>query len=562
MTTTIPDRAPTAADCVLTGGKIWRGLGLGFAAALAIRDGQVLASGTAAEIAPLIGPGTRVIELSGRLAVPGFNDAHLHLLPFGLAMTEVDLRPEVAPTLDAMLAALRARAAVIPPGEWVIGRGYDQFELDVKRHPTRDELDAACPDHPVYIVRTCGHLAVANTPALALAGIDEATPSPEGGLIERQDGRLTGLLAETGCHPVMAVLPVPSVEAMVDAIERGGRALLRHGITSCMDAAVGLYHGWPEMAAYRRAHTEGRLPVRVYATLMGDKTRSILPEAMAAGLVTGVGDDMLRIGGVKIFTDGSTGGRTAAMSRPYLGGRPDDLGLLCIPDDAELRAMVLDAHRAGYQLAIHAIGDRAIEQVLGALEAALLDTPAPDHRHRIEHCGWLTADQLERLRRQHILPAPQPAFIYAFGDLYLELVEAERAAASYPMRSWVEAGLHPSASTDCPVTGIAPWPNLYTMVTRRTRRGTVLGPEQRLSLDEALDAYSWAAAYAAREEGQKGRLVAGQLADIAVLNRDLFTLEPEAWLETRCDLTILGGEVVFEREGTRSSCTHRDTHNP
>jgi len=548
MTVTILDRAPAGADRVLTGGKIWRGIGPGFAEALAIRDGQVLASGTADEIAPLIGSATRVIELAGRLAVPGFNDAHLHLLPFGLAMTEVDLRPEAAPTLPAVLAALRSRAAAIPPGEWVIGRGYDHFELDVERHPMRDELDAACPDHPVYIVRTCGHLAVANSRALALAGIDEATPSPEGGLIERRDGRLTGLLAETGREPVMAVLPVPSVDAMVDAIERGGRELLRHGITSCMDAAVGLYHGWPEMEAYRRAHARGRLPVRVYATLLGDKTRSILPEARAAGLVTGVGDDRLRIGGVKIFTDGSTGGRTAAMSRPYSGGGPEDRGILCIPDDAELRAMVLDAHRAGYQMAIHAIGDRAIEQVLGALEAALADTPAPDRRHRIEHCGWLGADQLERLRRHHILPAPQPAFIHAFGDLYLDLVEPDRAAASYPMRSWLEAGLHPSASTDCPVTGIAPWPNLYTMVTRRTKRGTVLGPEQRLRLEEALHAYSWASAYAAREEGRKGRLVAGQLADIAVLDRDLFALEPEAWLETQCDLTILGGEVVFERQ--------------
>ena len=543
----------TSADRVLTGGKIWRGLGLGFAAALAIRDGQVLATGSNAEMARLIRPATRVIELAGRLAVPGFNDAHLHLLPFGLAMTEVDLRPEVAPTLEAVLAALRARAAATPPGEWVIGRGYDQFELDVKRHPERDELDAACPHHPVTIVRACGHVAIANSRALALAGIDASTPSPAGGLIERRDGRLTGLLAETGREPVMAVLPVPSVEAMVDAIERGGRELLRHGITSCMDAAVGLYHGWPEVEAYRRAHAAGRLPVRVYATLMGDKTRSILPEARALGLVTGVGDDVLRIGGVKIFTDGSTGGRTAAMSRPYRGGGPEDLGILCIPDDAELRAMVLDAHRAGYQLAIHAIGDRAIEQVLGALEAALLDTPAPERRHRIEHCGWVTPDQLDRLKRHHILPAPQPAFIYAFGDLYLDLVEPERAAASYPMRSWLDAGLHPSASTDCPVTGIAPWPNLYTMVTRRTKRGVVLGPDQRLSLEEALDAYSWASAHAAREEGRKGRLVAGQLADLAVVDRDLFTLEPEAWLETQCDLTLLGGEVVFEREPVRLS---------
>ncbi len=539
--------AATLADCVLTGGKVWCGLGLGCAEALAIRGGEVLATGSATELAGLIGPATRVIDLEGRLAVPGLNDAHLHLLPYGLAMAEVDLRPKAAPTLAALLAALRTRAAATPAGAWVIGRGYDHFELDVQRHPLRDELDAACPDHPVYIVRTDGHLAVANSRALALAGIGEDTPSPEGGLIERRDGRLTGLLAETGREPLMAVLPVPSEGDMVAAIERAGQDLLSHGITSCMEAAVGLYHGWAEMQAYRRAHAEGRLPVRVYATLMGDKTRSILPEAKAAGLVTGVGDDRLRIGGVKIFTDGSTGGRTAAMSRPYLGGGPDDLGILCIPDDAELRGMVLDAHRAGYQMAIHAIGDRAIEQVLQALETALDAVPAPDRRHRIEHCGWLTPGQLERMRQRHILPAPQPAFIHAFGDLYLTLVEPERAATSYPMRSWIEAGLHPSASTDCPVTDIAPLPNLYTMATRRTNRGTVLGPEQRLSLAEALDAYTWASAYAAHEEGSKGRLVPGQLADVAVFDRDLFTLEPEAWLEAQCDLTMLGGLVVFER---------------
>lgn len=539
----------TPADCMLTGGRIWRGLKLGFAEALAIGGGKVLATGSAADLAPLVGPGTRVIDLAGRLAIPGLNDAHMHLLPYGLAMAEVDLRPKAAPTLQALLDALAARAARTAPGDWVIGRGYDHFELDVERHPRRDELDAACPDHPVYIVRTDGHLAVANSRALALAGITDDTPSPEGGLIERRDGRLTGLLAETGREPMMAVLPEPAVDEMVAAIERAGRDLLSHGITSVMEAAVGLHHGWVEMTAYRQAHAEGRLPVRVYATLMGDKTRSILPEAMALGLVTGTGDDRLRIGGVKIFTDGSTGGRTAAMTRPYLGGGPDDRGILCIPDDAELSAMVMEAHRAGYQMAVHAIGDRAIDQVLDTYAAALEALPAPDRRHRIEHCGWLRADQLERMQRLGVIPAPQPAFIYTFGDLYLSLVEAERAAASYPMRSWLEAGLHPSASTDCPVTDIAPMPNLYTMVTRQTNRGTVLGEDQCLSLDEALHAYTWASAYAAHEEGIKGRLVPGQAGDVAVFDRDLFSLEPEALLEARCDLTVLDGEIVFEREG-------------
>jgi predicted amidohydrolase YtcJ len=534
-------------DCVLLNGRIWKGLGLGFAEAIAIRGGRVAAVGKNEEITPLAARADKVIDLAGRLAVPGLNDAHMHLLPYGTAMAEVDLRPGIAPTLDALLSALRTRAAETPKGDWVIGRGYDHFQLDVKRHPYREELDQACPDHPVYIVRTDGHLAIANSRALELAGIDEDTPSPEGGLIERQNGRLTGLLAETGREPVMNVMPRASVDALVASIERGGMDLLSYGITSCMEAAVGIRDGWTEMEAYRTAHANGRLPVRTYACLMGDKTRSILARAREAGLVTGTGDDMFRIGPVKIFTDGSAGGRTAAMTRPYKGGDEDDKGILCIPDDEELAAMVLDAHRAGYQMAIHAIGDAAIDQVLDAYEAALADTPDPQRRHRIEHCGWLRDDQMQRMRQMHVLPAPQPSFLYYFGDLYLSILEEERVAASHPMRTWIDAGLNPSASTDCPVTEIAPLPVIYNMVTRKTRQGTLIGGEHVLSMEEALHAYTWCSAYAAREEDNKGQLIPGQLGDIAVFDRDLFEIEPDAILDAACELTILGGKVVYER---------------
>lgn len=531
-------------DCVLTNGRIWLGLGLGFAEALAIRDGRVLATGTAAEIAEFA-PDAKVIDLEGRLATPGLYDAHMHLLPYGTAMAEVDLRPKAAPTLATILDALRDRAAETPKGDWVIGRGYDHFLLEEKRHPYREELDDACPDHPVYIVRTCGHLSVANSRALELAGITEATPSPEGGLIERQNGRLTGLMAETGREAVMAVMPAASVDKLVNSIENGGRDLLSYGITSCMEAAVGIRDGWTEMEAYRRAHATGRLPVRTYACLMGDKTRSVLDQAQQEGLVTGTGDDMFRIGPVKIFTDGSAGGRTAAMTKPYMN--TEETGILCIPDQDELSAMVLAAHRAGYQMAIHAIGDAAIEQVLVALEAALEDTPAPDRRHRVEHCGWLRPDQMERMARLHILPVPQPSFLYYFGDLYLSVLEEERVTASHPMRTWIDAGLHPSASTDCPVTEIAPMPVIYNMVTRKTNRGTVIGPEHCLTVEEALHAYTYASAYASHDEARKGQLVPGQLGDVAVFDHDLFEIDPEDILNTMCDLTILGGRVVHDR---------------
>jgi len=537
----------TTADCILTGGRIWCGLAEGFAEALAIADGRVLCTGTTEEIAALAGPQTQVIDLAGRLAVPGLNDAHMHLIPYGTAMAEADLRPKSAPTLAALLETVRARAATTPKGDWIIGRGYDHFAFDEKRHPLREELDAICPDHPVYLVRTCGHLAVANSRALDLAGITEDTPSPEGGLIERQNGRLTGLLAETGREPVMQAMPAQTVEDLIGSIERGGRDLLSYGITSCMEAAIGIRDGWTEMEAYRTAHATGRLPLRVYGTLMGDKTRSILAQAMAEGMVTGQGDDMFRIGPVKIFTDGSAGGRTAAMTWAYKGPDPDDKGILCIPDQAELDAMVLAAHRAGFQMAIHAIGDAAIDEVLNSYAAALADTPDPARRHRIEHCGWLRPDQLARMVDMHVIPVPQPSFMYWFGDLYLTVAERNKVEASHPMRTWIDAGLHPSASTDCPVTEIDPRPVIYNMITRKTNRGTVLGAEHALSMAEALHAYTWASAYAEKAEGVKGRLVPGQLADVAVFDRDLFKIAPEEVLSVTCDMAILGGKVVYQR---------------
>lgn len=542
--------AKVSADLVLTGGTVWSGKGLGRAEAIALWGGRVLAVGGAADVASLIGPHTQVVDLAGRFAMPGLNDAHMHLIPYGTSMAEMDLRPSEASTLEALLDVVRQRAASTPKGEWLIGRGYDHFKLDVGRHPYREELDQAAPDHPVYIVRTCGHLSVANSRALELAEITEDTQSPPGGLIERQNGRLTGLLAENGRDAVMQILPPATVDELVASIERGGRDLLSYGITSCMEAAVGIRDGWTEMLAYQKAHRERRLPVRVYATLMGDKTRNVLPEAMGAGMISGSGDDMFRIGPVKIFTDGSAGGRTAAMTKPYLGG--EDKGLLCLPSN-ELNEMVAAAHDAGYRMAIHAIGDAAIDQVLDALEAALAKTPDPGRRHRIEHCGWLRPDQMERMVAAHILPAPQPAFLYHFGDLYLTLLERERIEASHPMRTWLERGLHPSASTDCPVVEIDPRPNLYTMITRKTQQGTLLGADQALTLEEALDAYTYAGAYAAHEEEIKGRLKPGQLGDVAVFDKDFFSAveagEPERLLEAQCDLTILGGEVVYQREG-------------
>ena len=535
------------ADIVLRNGPIWCGREEGVVEALAIFRDKVLAAGSDAEIRPLIGPKTRVIDLKGRLATPGLNDSHLHLVSLGMTMGWVDSKPESAPTLEALLGAISARAAQSKPGEWILSRGYDQTKLDTGRHPYREELDRAAPNNPVMLVRACGHIAICNSEALRLGGIDETSPTPQGGLIEQQNGRLTGLLAENARAPVQAAIPAATEEDIIAGIERGGQYLLSLGITSCMDAAVGQKGGFREIAAYHRAKRDGRLPVRTWLTLLGDDGRSIVPECYAAGLISGTGDEMLMIGGVKLFLDGSAGGRTAWMTEPYLGD--DKTTGVWMWEDAELERMVLDAHRKGYQLVCHAIGDAAIEQLITAYEKALAAYPDPDRRHRIEHCGFSTPAQHERMVKAGIYPCPQQVFIHDFGDAYVKVLGPDRAMPSYPFRTWFDLGLKPATGSDAPVCDPNPFPNFHTMLTRETWKGTVMDAAQRVSIEEALQAYTEFGAFSQKQEKVKGRLAPGFLADVAVFSRDLLSAAPADILkDTRCDLTILGGEVVYERD--------------
>lgn len=535
---------PARADLVLTNGTIWCGKGLPLAEAVAVFGDRILAVGSSAELAGLIGRGTRVIDLGGRFAMPGLYDDHLHLIGTGLALGMVDVSPQAAPTLDRLLDAIRARAAVTPKGEWIVARGYEQQKLDVGRHQHRTELDAAAPDHPVLVKRTCGHVGIASSRALALAGVTPATPAPEGGVIEVANGSLTGLLAENAQNLVEDMIPQPSLDALIDAIEAGGRQLLGHGITSCMDAAVGMIAGMEEIRAYHLALRDGRLPVRVSLTLLGDPGASIVGRCFEAGLVSGTGNDMLRIGAVKLFLDGSLGGRTAWMSTPYKD-QPDNFGVQMLPTQ-QLEALVADYHDKGYQLACHAIGDAAIGQLIGAYEAALAATPDPARRHRIEHCGFSTPDQHARMRAAGIEPSPQQVFVHDFGDSYLA-VRDEDVRACYPLRTWLDLGFRPGTGSDSPVCRTDPRPNLYQMLTRRTGAGTVMDANQAVDAETALQVYTENGAYLAREEAVKGRLQPGMLADIAVFSQNLLTASPEVILtDSACEMTLLGGRVVHE----------------
>lgn len=526
-------------------GRIFRGLHEGFAEALAIAGDRIVACGSRDAVAAFAGPGTRRVRLNGRVAIPAFNDAHQHLLPLGLSMSQVNLRPERVRTLHALLAAIRDAASRTPKGQWVQGRGYDHAELDVNRHPTLEELTAAASDHPVFIVRTCGHMGVANAAALAAAEVGHNTPDPEGGVIGRRPGGLTGLLQERAMRLVRDRLPEPSDAALVDAIERAGTHMNQLGFTAVMDANVGMVAGYREVEAYRAAAAAGRLPVRTWICLAGNP-EGIADAAWQAGVRPMDGDAMLRFGAMKVFADGSAGGLTAAMSEPY---RQGGTGVFCFPD-ATMHGLLARYHAQGWQLAIHAIGDAGIEQVLSGMEAAdSAAQPVAGRRHRIEHCGFLSPGQRARMVARGIEPVPQPIFMYEFGDTYITNLGEDRAAAAYPMASWLRDGQNPAASSDAPVSSTDPFQNIYTMVTRRTNKGTVLGAAEAITVAQAVHCLTYCGAYTQFAENERGRLLPGMLADVTVLSEDIFSADPGAIRGIAAELVLLGGRAIVDTRG-------------
>ncbi|WP_421990110.1 amidohydrolase [Roseococcus sp.] len=537
-----------SAEIIFTGGTVFRGLAGGIAEAMAIGGGKVLAVGTKSEIEALAGPDTKRVELDGRLAIPAFNEAHMHLLPFGLGLSMVNLRAEEVRSLDETLSRLRNAASSRPKGEWVVGRGYDHAALDIGRHPTVSELDAAVPDHPAFIVRTCGHMGVANTAALRAAGIGHNTPVPEGGVIEKRDGALTGLIQERAMSLIKAAMPSPGEDFMVDAIEKAGKHLAALGFASATDMNVGMTANLAEVAAYERAVREGRCLQRMWQVIAANP-EGIGEAAWEAGMRPWKpGDDlhaMLRWGAAKVFADGSAGGLTAAFFDPYLASAGGGTGVFTFPTDS-IHALLRKYHEQGWQLDIHAIGDAAIEQVLSGMEEA---GASPGRRHRIEHCGFVTKDQMRRMKARGILPVPQPVFMYEFGDLYLKNLGLPRTEAAYPMKTWLEDGHHPAASSDSPVSTVDPFKNLFTMVTRKTNQGTVFGAGERLSIQEALHCYTWCGAHSTFAESVRGTLEPGMDADIAILSQDITAIAPEEYLNVQADLTIRGGAPIFDRHG-------------
>ena len=520
-------------DCVLYNGNLLtQAAAQPRAQALAIHEGRIAAVGDDRSIRSLATPTTQLIDLYGQTVVPGFEDAHAHVWKIGHLLTSmVDLRGCGSFTDLADLLSNRARS--LPEGAWLQARGFNEARLREGTRPTRHDLDRWVPDRPVLVTRTCGHVFVANTLALQKAAIDRATPVPGGGVIERDaSGEPNGILHETAAGLVQRILPEPSpveYEAMILAALQHQTAL---GITSSSDCGV-----MPALLdAYLALERRGSLPVRMVVMPLGRPDSDHHPMRLPPQYRS----DFLRVDTVKFLADGGLSGATAALTTPYTGS--SSRGVLRFATD-ELRALFLHAQCAGWRIATHAIGDAAIEQVLSLYE----ELGPPILGHRIEHFGIPTKTQLARAAAIAAVSVTQAIFLRELGRNFLNVVPLELRAQLYPFRDMLAAGLTVALSSDAPVVeDDNPLTGMHAAVTRSTREGNILSPEQAITADQALRCYTREGAAAAGESATRGTLQTGRFADLAILSEDPTKVPANALLDIRVQRTLVAGKTVYQ----------------
>jgi predicted amidohydrolase YtcJ len=499
------------------------------AEALAIHDGRIVAVGSEAEIRQYIGSETKVLDANGKTVVPGFVDCHVHMTGFGQHLQTLDLRD--VNSIEEMKRKIREYAERHPEKSWILGGRWDHERFSERRLPTRWDLDEAVRDKPVFLIRVCGHIGVANSKALELAGIGRETVV-EGGAVDKDVyGEPNGVLRENALNLVWQVVPKPSASELEEACVQACRKAVENGLTGVhwiVDSA-------DEIRIIQKLYSEGRLPLRVY---LGIPVK-LLDELVSLGLVTGFGNDMVRFGFVKILADGSLGARTAALKQPYTD-KPETSGML-IYSQRKLNKLVLEAHRAGWQLAVHAIGDRAIESVLKAFSKALKRFPREGHRHRVEHCSVLNPRLIRRMKRLGLIASVQPHFIVS--DFWVvDRVGTERARWVYPFKTLLKSGVVVASGSDCPVEPISPILGVWAAVARKSF------VEESLTVEEALKTYTLNAAYASFSEKETGTIEPGKRADLTMLSEDIFKVPPNKIRDVRVEMTIVGGKVVYERK--------------
>jgi len=493
------------------------------AEAVAVQGERILAVGSDAEIRRHARSArAEVIDCRGQALLPGFIDAHCHVLAYAASLLSLDCSPDAVASIADIQAALRRQAEVTPAGRWIRAVGYSEVDLAEGRHPTRWELDLAVPDHPVRLIHRSGHACVLNSPALRLCGIGMETEEPPGGYMERDpaSGEPSGLLLEMNELVDRAVPPL-SWEELAEGVRLASQRFLAAGVTSVVDASH--TNGPPEWELLRRLRQEGHLLPRLTA-MVGFEHR----EAAARWRENEGGDGALGLGAVKIVIK--------------------ELGEEIYPEEDALAEMVSQAHAQGWQVSIHAVEERAVAAAAGALSRALAQLPRQDHRHRIEHCGVCPPPLVERIATAGLMVVTQPSFLYYNGDRYLREVPLQRQPYLYPLRSLLGAGVRLAAGSDCPVVGPGVVAGLYGAVARRSKGGQPIAGGESISIEEALGLYTTAAAYTFFAEGERGSIAPARLADLVVLSGDPTSCPPGELAALRPQMTIVGGQVAWRAD--------------
>ena len=510
------------------------------AEAVAILGNRIVALGNSSEIQKLAGPNTKVIDAQKRLVLPGFNDAHVHFLSGGFQLSSVDLRD--AKTPEEFAERIRAFASTLPSGRWITGGDWDHERWPDAKLPTKELIDRYTPNTPVFVNRLDGHMALANSVALKLAGVTNQTKDPDGGVIVRDaKGEPTGILKDAAQSFVWNIKPESTFDEKLVAARAASNYAARLGVTSVQDVSAG-----SDVGVYQTLLDRGELKTRIYAM-------TALPnwERLAkAGIRAHFGSEMLRVGGLKAFSDGSLGSTTALFYDPYKDA-PETRGIPSdemFPEGAML-TRVRDADRAGLQVLIHAIGDRANDMILSIFEQVEKENGARDRRFRIEHAQHIRPQDIPRFARDKVIASMQPYHAIDDGRWAEKRIGSERAKTTYAFRSLLDSGATLAFGTDWTVAPLNPILSIYGAVTRRTIDGKNPNgwvPEQKIRVEEAVRAYTIGSAFAEFQETVKGTITPGKLADLVILSRDIFTIDPNDIENVKVLMTILDGRVVYE----------------
>jgi len=511
--------------------------------AVAVKDNRIIFVGLNSEVNSFIGEKTSVIDLQGKTLLPGFIDSHIHLTYYGLNQLAINCKAEHIDSIKVLLDDLKKKSLETPKGEWIRAFGFNETAVKEMRYPTIDELNSISVEHPIMISRTCNHISVLNSKALELAQINQNTPDPDGGVIERDlEGKLTGKLIEAA-NMEMSDVARHTEDEQRQAVKIASDHFIASGLTSVHDAGG---QGPDSFRILQQAVKSRDIRVRVYAMICQiNNSQEFVHKMMESGVVTGTGDERFKVGPAKMFTDGSSTGPTIATRKPY-DSDPNNYGIL-YQSEEEIYEVLGEAHKKGYQLTVHAQGDKAIEMYLNCVEKAIEESPRTNHRHRIEHAGISSPDLQERMKKLGIIPIPNPPFPYEFGEIYVRHY-GDRVQHMYAARDYIDQGIIAAGGSDAPVTDINPLLGIHVAVNRKSQSGMDIGSSQCISVMEAIKLYTWNGAYASFEEDIKGSIEVGKLADLVVLNDSILNVSPDQIKDLKVEKTMIDGEIIYSKE--------------